>query len=67
MREGADFEERWDQVIKVNVKGSMLMAHAAVDAFRRREGHASGGAGGAAIINMGSINSYVTYPPQLKL
>ena len=36
VRPEADFEERWDAVMKVNVKGSMLMCHAAVEAFRRR-------------------------------
>ena len=30
VRAEADFEERWDTVMKVNVKGSLLMCHAAV-------------------------------------
>lgn len=63
VRAEADFEERWDQVMKVNVKGTLLMSHAAVDAFRRRPD----GAAGSAIVNLGSINSYVTYPPHLNL
>lgn len=43
VRPEADFEERWDTVMKVNVKGTMLMCHAAVEAFRRRSanGHAA--------------------------
>eukprot|EP01052_Picozoa_sp_SAG31_P033988 SAG31_NODE_3910_length_3762_cov_2.592684_2_plen_126_part_00 len=39
VKAGADFEERWDRVVAVNVKGTMLMSHAAVEAFRRRKGH----------------------------
>ena len=53
----ADFEEKWDAVLEVNVKGSMLMSHAAVDAMRQNPG--------GAIINMGSIMGLVGYPTSL--
>ena len=53
----ADYEERWDAVIEVNVKGSMLMSHAAVDAMRQ--------SGGGSIVNMGSIMGLVGYPTSL--
>ncbi len=53
----ADYEERWDAVIEVNVKGGMLMCHAAVDAMRQN--------GGGAIVNMGSIMGLVGYPTSL--
>ena len=54
----ADYEERWDAVMKVNVKGSMLMCHAAVEAMRKNDE-------GGAIINMGSIMGAVGYPTSL--
>ena len=53
----ADFEARWDAVIEVNVKGTMLMSHAAVDGMRK--------SGGGSIVNMGSIMSLVGYPTTL--
>jgi NAD(P)-dependent dehydrogenase (short-subunit alcohol dehydrogenase family) len=64
-----DFEEKWDTVMRVNVKGTLLMCHAAVDAFRRRVHQQAGQPppSAAAIVNLGSINSFVTYPPSLKL
>ena len=55
VRADADFEERWDAVMKVNVKGTMLMCHAAVDAFRRRSANGFP-SDSAAIVNLGSIN-----------
>ncbi len=51
----ADFEEAWDQVMAVNMKGTLLVSHAAVAAMRQ--------SGGGSIINLGSIMSTVVYPP----
>ncbi len=51
----ADFAARWDAVIQTNVKGTLLMCHATVEAMRR-------GNNGGAIVNMGSIMSLVGYP-----
>ncbi len=53
----ADYEERWDAVMEVNVKGGMLMSHAAVEAMRET--------GGGSIVNMGSIMGLVGYPTSL--
>jgi len=53
----ADFEARWDAVMRVNAKGTLLMSHAAVEAMRQ--------SGGGAIVNMGSIMSLVGYPTVL--
>ena len=53
------FDEKWDAVIRVNMKGTMLMSHAAVEAMRR---NASG-----AIINLASIMGLVSYHPELPL
>lgn len=53
----ADFEECWDRVMEVNVKGTMLMCHAAVDAMRAR--------GTGTIVNLGSIMSSLGYPNEL--
>lgn len=50
----ADFEEVWDKVMAVNLKGTLLVSHAAVDAMRA--------SGGGSIINLGSIMSTVVYP-----
>ncbi len=50
----ADFEGRWDAVMQVNAKGTLLMCHAAVEVMRQ--------SGGGAIVNMGSIMSLVGYP-----
>lgn len=57
VRPEADFEERWEAVMAVNAKGTMLMCHAAVDAMRQ--------SGGGAIINVASIMSLVSYPTSL--
>ena len=40
-------EERWEAVMRVNVKGTLLMCHAAVDAMR--------GTGRGAIVNLASV------------
>lgn len=53
----ADFEECWDRVMEVNVKGTMLMCHAAVEAMRVR--------GTGVIVNLGSIMSFLGYPNEL--
>jgi hypothetical protein len=47
VREKADFAERWDAVMQVNVKGTLLMCHTAVEAMRR--------AGSGAIVNLTSL------------
>lgn len=54
---GVDFEARWDAVIQVNVKGTMLMSHAAAGVMRTQ--------GGGSIINLGSIMGLVGYPTLL--
>lgn len=54
VRSEADFEERWEAVMRVNVKGTLLMCHAAVEAMRRT--------GSGSIINMASIMGNVGYP-----
>lgn len=53
----ANFEERWEAVMNVNAKGTMLMCHAAIKAMRH--------SGGGAIINIASIMSLVGYPTSL--
>lgn len=55
--EDATLEERWDKVMEVNVKGSMLMAHAVVPPMRK--------AGGGAIVNLSSIMGVSGYPMAL--
>lgn len=54
VRVEADFEERWDAVMRVNVKGTLLMCHAAVEAMRRT--------GNGAIVNLTSVMGSVGYP-----
>lgn len=56
--ENASLEERWDKVMEVNVKGSMLMAHSAVAAMRE--------SGGGAIINLSSVMGFTGYPTALE-
>lgn len=53
----ADFEERWDAVMRINVKGTLLMCHAAVEAMRRT--------GSGSIVNLASIMGMVGYPTAL--
>ena len=50
----ADFEEAWDRVMAVNLKGTLLSCHAAVDAMV--------GNGGGSIVNIASIMGLVVYP-----
>ena len=54
-----DLEERWRRVIDVNLKGTMLMCHAAVEAMRASSG--------GTIVNLASIMGHVGYPPGLGL
>jgi len=54
----ASLEQRWDQVMAVNVKGSMLMAYAAVPVMRQ--------SGGGSIINLSSVMGFTGYPTALE-
>jgi 3-oxoacyl-[acyl-carrier protein] reductase len=54
VRPEADMGERWDAVMRVNVKGTLLMCHAAVEAMRAK--------GSGAIINLTSVMGGVGYP-----
>lgn len=55
----ADFEEAWDTVMAVNLKGTLLSCHAAVDAML--------GNGGGSIVNLASIMGLVVYPDSFGL
>ena len=57
--DNVDFEQRWDEVISVNLKGTMLMCHAAIPALLQ--------SGGGAIVNLASIMSFVGYDPAMFL
>ena len=57
VRAEADFEERWDEVMRINVKGTLLMCHAAVEAMLRT--------GQGAIVNLASVMGSVGYPTAL--
>ena len=59
VRSDADFEEAWDTVMAVNLKGTMLACHAAVDAMK--------GNGGSSIVNLASIMGLVVYPESFGL
>ena len=61
VKDTEDFEAIWDAVIRVNLKGSMLMSHAAVDQMKRNE------PSGGSIINLGSIMSSIVYHHELGL
>jgi len=50
----ADFEQAWDTVMAVNLKGTLLTCHAAVEAMR--------GKGGGSIVNLASVMGLVVYP-----
>lgn len=54
VRPDADFEEAWDEVMAVNLKGTLLACHAGVEAMRA--------AGGGAIVNIASVMGLVVYP-----
>lgn len=51
--DGWDFEQIWDWVINVNLKGSMMMSRAAVEQMRRQ--------GAGSIVNLASIIGLVGY------
>jgi len=53
----ADVAARWDAVMQVNARGTMLMCHAAVAAMRQT--------GGGSIINLASVMGLVGYPTSL--
>lgn len=53
----ADVATRWDAVMAVNARGTMLMCHAAVEAMKK--------SGGGAIVNLASIMGLVGYPTAL--
>ena len=55
----ADFEEAWDTVMRVNLKGTLIMCHTAVEAMR--------GTGAGAIVNLASVMGLVVYPESLGL
>lgn len=55
-----DPDERWQRVMDVNIKGTMLMCQAAVEAMR-----ATGG--GGSIVNIASTMGHVGYPHGLGL
>lgn len=55
----ADVEAAWEAVMRVNLKGTMLMCHAAVAIMRE--------AGGGAIVNLASVMSQVVHPGLLGL
>ena len=66
----AGFEERWQRVIDVNLKGTMLMCRAAVEVMRATRGGSGGAAGtgsDGSIVNLASIMGHVGYPPGLGL
>ncbi len=54
--EGTGFEEGWDRVMAVNVRGTVMVCHAAVAAMR-----AAGN--GGAIVNLASVMGLVVHPP----
>ena len=53
----ADVAARWDAVMAVNARGTMLMCHAAVAAMRQT--------GGGSIVNLASVMGLVGYPTSL--
>ena len=57
--EEEDFERAWERVMAVNLKGTLLMCHAALPAMRER--------GGGAIVNLSSVMGRRGYPPELGL
>ena len=53
----ADRESRWDAVMRVNAKGTLIMSEAAVEAMRE--------SGGGSIVNLSSVMGLVGYPTAL--
>ncbi|MCP5157644.1 MAG: SDR family oxidoreductase [Ectothiorhodospiraceae bacterium] len=54
----ADFEAAWDRVMEVNLKGTLLMCHAAVERMRPT---------GGSIVNLASVMGQVVYDASLGL
>lgn len=52
--EDLSYEERWHRVIDINLKGSVLMAKAAIEPMRRQ--------GSGAVVNIASIRGLIGYP-----
>lgn len=52
--DGLTYEQRWNRVIDVNLKGSVLMAQAAVERMRLQ--------GSGAVVNIASIRGLIGYP-----
>ena len=48
------FEERWDLIVDINLKGTVLMAHHAVEQMKEQ--------GKGAVVNIASIRGLVGYP-----
>ena len=59
LSESTSFEEKWDAVMRVNLKGTMLMCQAAVPVLQKM--------GGGSIVNLASIMGLVGYDPSLPL
>ena len=55
--EGADFEEQWEFVMSINMKGTMLMCKFASDEMKK--------SGGGAIVNLASVYGIVGRPASL--
>lgn len=53
-----DFEQTWDWVVSINLKGTMLMSYYAVEQMRRQ--------GGGSIVNMASVIGLVGYAQGLS-
>ena len=53
-----DFEQTWDWVVSVNLKGTMLMSYYAVEQMRQQ--------GGGSIVNMASVIGLVGYEQGLS-
>ena len=59
LEETLDFEKKWDVVLRINMKRTLLMCHAAVDAMRHQRG--------GSIVNLASIMGLISYHPDLPL
>ncbi len=57
--ESLSFDQKWDAVIRVNLRGTLMMSHAAIEPMRHQ--------GKGAIINLASIMGLHVYPPDLNL
>ena len=52
--EGMSYEDRWDRVVDINLKGSVLMARAAIGRMKQQ--------GSGAVVNIASIRGLIGYP-----